>query len=450
MKKTTRFSRMVWPAAGMLLAGQTLAGTDLVEAVKNGKFMVNERLRFEEVHDDAFKEEGEALTLRSRVGYETAPLYNTTALVEYENVTALDGIDEYQDPAPPAPLASGPAVIADPEGSEFNRAQLRYRGIRKLDLVLGRQYIVYDNQRWIGNVGFRQDDQTFDAFSAVYTGIDDVTFNYAYVIGVNGIAPEFDNKVSDHFFNLSYNGFTWGKLTAYYYDLHSQNDTVRGAASNIDVNPGLRYVSNQTTGVRLDGSYNLPTTFPLRALYRAELAQQEAHIMEPIPKKKSSETTYRTEYGVGEVGFNLGLGGGSFNLIPMIGYEVLGSDDSKYGLQTPYATKHAFNGWVDQFLVTPKEGLVDQYATIGFDWNTYGIKTQLQYHEYETARENIKRKANLDLGEEYGVQLTKTFNPHWSAGAKLSVYNESEDAKDVLRSTKRDADKFWVWVEYKY
>lgn len=438
-------------AAVCLLGVDTaVAGTDLLESLTAGKTSANVRLRYEEVHDDAFREDGEALTLRTRLGYETAPYHNTTALVEYENVSSLGGIDEYQDPAPPAPSALSAAVIADPEVNEFNRAQIKYRGIRKLDLTLGRQYIHYDNQRWIGSVGFRQDDQTFDAFTAVYTGLPDVTFNYAYVIGVNGIAPEFDNKVSDHFFNVQYNGFSWGKLTAYYYDLHSQNDSIRGPASNIDVNPGLRYVSNQTVGLRLDGGYNLPTTFPLRAIYRAELAQQEAHIMEPVARKHSRETTYRTEYGMAEAGFTWGFGGGNFALTPVIGYEVLGSDDSKYGLQTPYGTKHAFNGWADQFLVTPKEGLVDQYVNIGFDWNAQAIKVQAQYHEYETARANIPRKANLDLGDEYSLQVVKTVNPNWSVGAKWAVYSESEDAKDIVRSGKWDTDKLWAWVEYKY
>lgn len=437
-------------AVCLLLADRAMAGADFMESLTGGKASANVRLRFEEVHDDAFEEEGEALTLRTRLGYETSPFYGFTTLVEYENVSTLNGIDEYQEPAPPAPKAAGAAVIADPEVNEFNRAQIKYRGIRKLDLTLGRQYISYDNQRWIGNVGFRQDDQTFDAFSASYTGLKDFTLNYAYVVEVNGITPEFDNKVNDHFFNIQYNGFSWGKLTAYHYDLHSQNDSIRGPEKAIDVNPGLRYVSNKTTGLRLDGGYNLPTTIPLRAIYRAELAQQEAQVMEPVAGTRSRETTYHTDYGMAEVGFNWGFGGGNFALTPVLGYEVLSSDNGKYGLQTPYGTKHAFNGFADQFLVTPKEGLVDKYVNIGFDWNPQNIKIQAQYHEYETDHANAVRKGDLDLGKEYSLQVVKTFSPNWSVGTKIAIYDESHDADDVLRSNKRDTDKLWAWVEYKY
>src|SRR5690606_12592617 len=48
-----------------------------------------------------------------------------------------------------------------------------------------------------------------------------------------------------------------------------------------------------------------------------------------------------------------------------LGYESLGSDDGAYGFQTPLATKHAFNGWADKFLIsTPVDGLTDTYVKV--------------------------------------------------------------------------------------
>ena len=448
--KMKNHNRAVFLVGAALLSANALAEESLTESLVSGKFTANERLRYESVDDDAFASKAEALTLRSRVGYETAPYHDFTVLTEFENVAVVGDMDEYQLPAPPVPSALGDAVIADEKGSEFNRFQLRYRGISKLNLTLGRQYLVYDNQRWIGNVGFRQDDQTFDAFSAEYKGIDDFTFNYAYVSGVHGITPNFDSKASDNLLNINYNGFTLGKISAYSYDLHSQNDSLRGPASNIDVNPALRYISNETVGLRFDGSYNLPTTVPLKAIYRAEYAKQHAEIMEPVPKRHSVQTSYEADYQLAELGLTWGFGGGSFALTPLVGYEVLGSDEGRYGLQTPYATKHAFNGWADQFLVTPKEGLVDEYMTLGFDWNTYAIKTSFQYHEYSSDAENLKRKANLDFGKESSVQVIKTFGPKWTIGTKYAVYDQTDDLKDIKLSKKFDTTKFWAWVEYNY
>jgi hypothetical protein len=134
----------------------------------------------------------------------------------------------------------------------------------------------------------------------------------------------------------------------------------------------------------------------------------------------------------------------------MLGYESLGSDNGLYGLQTPYATKHAFNGWADQFLVTPKDGLVDQYVLLGFDWNTYAIKTQLQYHDYESESDNVATDSQLDFGSETSVQAIKTFGPKWSVGAKYSVFEQAGNDSQVAASGKKDVDKVWVWMEFNY
>ena len=53
--------------------------------------------------------------------------------------------------------------------------------------------------------------------------------------------------------------------------------------------------------------------------------------------------------GVDRVELAPALGALEFKL----GYEELGSNAGLYGLQTPLATLHAFNGWADKFLVTP-------------------------------------------------------------------------------------------------
>ena len=45
-----------------------------------------------------------------------------------------------------------------------------------------------------------------------------------------------------------------------------------------------------------------------------------------------------------------------------LGYEVLeGSGTAGESFQTPLATLHKFNGWADQFLLTPGTGLQDTY-----------------------------------------------------------------------------------------
>lgn len=424
-------------AAASIIAVMPASAKTFTETLTSGKASANVRLRYEGVDDDAFADEAEALTIRTRLGYETAPFHGFTALVEFEDVHALH-IDDYQPPAPPIPTPSGQAVIADPEQDELNRIQLRYRGISRLDLVLGRQRIMYDNQRFVGNVGFRQDEQTFDAFSAVYTGIPNWTLSYAYVDKVSGITPVFDANVNDTFINIAYSGFTLGKISAYSYLLTNEEEVLA------ELNPGLRYFNNDTIGIRFDGAYILPTTVSLRAIYRAEYAKQsvDRNNAATPPVKVDNDM----KYSLAELGMAYGFGGGAYALTPLIGYELLGSDDGLYGMQTPYATKHAFQGWIDQFLVTPNEGLVDTYFSLGFDLNNYATKILAMYHDYESDENSTTTGDSIDFGKEWNIQVIKTLGPNWMVGAKYGKYSEG----DSVAATRKDANKAWAWVELNF
>lgn len=435
------FTKNAWallPAATLLLCPIAAEAKTLTDALTTGKASVNSRLRYENVDDKVFADEAEGMTLRTRLGYETSPFYKFTAMVEFEDTHAIGGMDRYQLPPPPNPITANEAVIADPEQTELNRIQLRYRGVSKLDLILGRQRLTLDNQRWIGAVGFRQNEQTFDAFSAVYTGISDWTFNYSFVDRVYGITDVFDANVNDALFNVTYNGFTLGKITAYSYLLSNQED-VFGV-----LNPGLRYFSNDTLGVRFDGFYMLPTTVPLRAFYRAEYAKQDVDRNNAATPPVKVENTMH--YVLGEFGMGYTFGSGAYTLIPMVGYEVLGSDGGNYGLQTPYATKHAFQGWVDQFLVTPNEGLVDTYVSLGFDLNAYTTKFVAMYHDYTSDEDNPTSKKEVDFGSEWNVQAIKTIGANWTVGTKAGRYSDGSAAA----ATRKDSTKLWAWIEFNF
>lgn len=417
----------------------------LSESISTGKAYVNERLRFESVDDEGFTQEAEALTIRSRVGYETAPYAGFTTLIEMENIHALEGMDTYQLPPPPAPVATGEAVIADPELTELNRVQIRYRGIPRVDLILGRQRLMLDNQRFIGNVGFRQDEQTFDAFSALYNGIPNWIFNYAFVHRANGITEAFNADVNDQLFNIAYTGFVPGKISIYSYQLKNEEENLTL------LNPGLRYDTNDSRGLRFDGGYILPITVPLRASYRVEYAQQEV-------KLRTGEK-FDSDYRLLEAGITWTLSGGAYALTPTIGDEILGADESKrtapnvdtglYAFQTPYATKHAFNGWVDQFLVTPNQGLDDRYVSLAVDLNAYTTKILVAYHDYQSDVDSAVLQNQIDFGSETNIQIIKTLGPAWTIGTKYGQFKQANSA-NLAVSGKKDADKVWAWAELNF
>ena len=160
--------------------------TTFEELFINGSIIADFRLRYEAVDQQGLANDAEALTLRGRIGFETAEAYGLSALVDLETVHHLGGTD-FND------TLNGKTtfpVVADPESTELNRLQLRYRRDEWIDITLGRQRIKLDDDRFIGNVGFRQNEQTFDAARLDFTPWENLTARYIYLHQVNRVFGE--------------------------------------------------------------------------------------------------------------------------------------------------------------------------------------------------------------------------------------------------------------------
>ena len=86
-------------------------------------------------------------------------------------------------------------------------------GARQNDVhvAVGRQRIILGDARFIGNLGWRQHEQTFDAVSITDAPLPDTVLTYAYVAGVNRVfgphSPVGRFTGDTHFFNAVYSGF---------------------------------------------------------------------------------------------------------------------------------------------------------------------------------------------------------------------------------------------------
>jgi hypothetical protein len=143
----------------ILLGLLALAAPPLAVAAdaNSGHVILDARLRYEVVAQDGFAKDAQAFTLRTRLGYETPAWRGFRGLIEGENITALS--DDYNSTT--NGKTSVPTV-ADPEVTQLNRAQISWTGT-DADVVAGRQRIILGNARFVGNVGFRQTEQTFEA-----------------------------------------------------------------------------------------------------------------------------------------------------------------------------------------------------------------------------------------------------------------------------------------------
>ncbi len=140
------------------------------DAILAGKLLFEVRGRYEAVDQKrtaTLTENGEAATVRTRLGWETGDWHGLKGLVEFEDVRQV-GPEHFQVQVPGAAGApiNGAAkarypIINDPDGTELNRLQLTWTPNAMIQATIGRQRILIDDQRFIGNVGWRQDEQTF-------------------------------------------------------------------------------------------------------------------------------------------------------------------------------------------------------------------------------------------------------------------------------------------------
>ena len=206
------------------------------DATDNGKLHFSIRYRYEHVNDDRLSGAGTSLkhanasTLRTFLGYETGDFHGFSATLDLENVTEI-GIDGFNDGSNGMTEF---ATVVDPSGTEVDQAFLNYTGIAGTSLKLGRQYITYRKapfHRYIGTILWRQNWQTFDAFTINNRTLPDTRINYAYVWNVNRIfgedAPEplSDFDSNSHLINIQYSGLSLGNLEAYGYLLDFDNAT---------------------------------------------------------------------------------------------------------------------------------------------------------------------------------------------------------------------------------
>ena len=374
--------------------------SELEKALSEGKATLNARLRYEHAEVGSL-DDAEALTIRTRLGYLSGKYYGLKSFLELEDTTAINDDTDYSVPAPAGQKVPGKSIIADPEGTEINRFWFGYDIEDHTSMKIGRQRIILDNARFIGNVGWRQNEQTYDAFSINSSYISDTDINYAYLSKRNTIFYT-GIETDSHLFNVSYSGIKNNKITGYAYILDFDK---------------IKNNSSDTFGISSVGSYNLDD-YTLG--YRLEYANQQ--------EGGSSELDYDADY------FHANLSGGFSGFTSSIGYELLGSDNGSTAFKTPLATLHAFNGFADVFLNTPNTGLEDIYLTLGY--KIYNTPIKLFYHDYSSDH------GGEDFGNEFDLVVSHKFNNSTSILAKFASFNSD--------SNKPDVDRFWMQLDYKF
>ena len=419
MKRT----RLRIAALGLTLAAGAVHadGLDpLKGAFGETKYIFDTRLRMEQVDQDPLAEDADALTLRARLGFETGKAWNTSLLIEGDAVVPL--IDDYR-PDPTSTENLPYPVVADPEAYEFNRFQLTNTSLPGTTLTLGRQRIGLDDQRFVGAVGWRQNEQTFDAFRVVNRSVANLVFDATYLNRVNRVfgddSRQGDYKGDTFLLNASYQTKI-GKITAFGYLLDFD------AITNIPAGVNPIRDSTSTYGLRFAGERPVGK---IKLAYVASYATQTDYADNPLD--------FDLDYVTAELT-------GTFRQFSLgVGTEVLEGNGlagaAGKGFTTPLATLHKFQGWADKFLTTPANGIEDVYATGSATLKGVGVLDTLSfiatYHDYEA------EQITADYGEEWNFSLA----------AKIKRFNlmlKYADYTQGVPTIARDTEKLWAQVEF--
>ncbi len=419
MKKNT-LHLLVAAASSLLCAAPGLSAKTFTESMQQGSVVkINFRTRFEDVTEDTLdatgkkngEREADAWTTRSRISYQSGAWNGFGFTGEMDNISEMTNDVDYRTSAANTdPLwaeRNTVAVIADPTGTEVNQAFLSYTNFNN-QVKYGRQRLLLDNSRFIGNVGWRQNEQTYDGLSWTNKTIRYTNFTYAYIKNVNRVFGENNPALGDlhmdsHILNVNYTGFDAGKLIGYAYLL--------------DINDPLAQLglTSDTFGVRWQGTVG--DSF----LYNLEYAKQQ---------DAGAAKLFEADYTLAEATYNISRY--SFTA----GYELLGSDEGKYGFATPLATLHAFQGWADKFLATPAAGLEDVYINAGI--TVAGTQALVSYHKYDSD------EGSIDFGDEINFSLVKKFGAVvWTA--KYAQYSMGD-----TNASYTDTTKFWLMADWNF
>jgi alginate export protein len=386
-----------------VLQTEDKAELTLAEALAAGTSWVKLRLRFENVDQQSFAKDANSFTLRTLLGYETAAWNEFSLLIEAEDVSEIGAAtfnNTYNG-------VTDRPVVADPDGTEVNQAYVQYSGLEDTVLRAGRQRIILNDARFVGNVGWRQNEQTFDAWSAKSEAIEGLDIFYAHITNANRIfgdgSPIGNAAMASNLLHLGHDFGDIGRLEAFLYDL-DYTDQPSG--------------STRTVGASFIGRRDLEN---VGLLYRIVTANQTDANDNP---NQIDAGYLQLEGGVEASGITI-----------KIGQELLeGSGSPGDRFTTPLATLHGWNGWADMFLNTPDAGLEDTYVSIGGNWR--GTNLLAVWHDFGSDA------GSVDYGTELDLRATRKLSNGIVCGLKYADYSADSFGEDTTKG--------WFWLAYSF
>jgi len=382
---------------------------------KNGAVKIDLNTRYENVNQDTVRvpalrgiplpaakqpDTANAVTTRLRLGLLSPVFHGLQGYAEYQGVYAMDS--NYNSLRNDKREYS---VVADPYENELDQLWISYTGIRDTVIKGGRQVIQMDDQRFIGNVGWRQLQQTFDSVLITHNNqqLFGLTINAGYIGRAKTITATTEGLTAP-ILNVNYKLGDYGSVTGYGYWLDFTDPDVY-AKSNQSY--GLRLTNYQKPG----DSFKLSDNYGL--VYTAEWSIQSDYQNSP------------KDYTVNR--WNL-MGGFTAYMFTFQGaMEQLDGVGKNKTFITPLGTNFAFQGWADQFLVTPDNGIRDVFGTVTTLLDRGDMTLMGVYHNF------YDDTGNIHYGKEWDFRAVKKFGKHYSLLAQYAYYDADQYSTDTQK-----------------
>ena len=389
----------------------------------NGAVKADINYRWENVNQDKgplipgtkqYVDTANANTVRVRLGLLSPTVYDFQGYAEYQGLYAVQ--DDYNQ----AVLVQNKnySVIQDPQRDELDQLWLSYKGIADTMVKFGRQRIKLDDDRFVGNVGWRQLEQTYDAVSVTHNNqtIFGLTVYAAYLGHMQDPLGQ-NAKLSAPMINLNYKIPDWGNLIAYGYWLDFQDFANYSKSS-------------QTLGLRFDGKS--PQFYDtVNFLYTAEWGTQSSYASNP------------NHYQADRINLMGGLSAFDFSLQGAV--EQLDGYGVNKTFNTPLGTNHAFQGWADVIKnpvalngtaptaanIALGRGIRDVFATASYKMMNDTLIFTGMYHDFYDDTGSVR------FGSEWDFSVLKKFGKHYSVLAKFADFNTGNAAFT-------DTQKIWL------
>jgi hypothetical protein len=376
------------------------------------RLLLDARLRYEAVEDAGLPEEGRALTGRLRLGVETGRLDGVSLLAEVDANQTL-GIDDFNSGVNGR---AGYPLVPDPNSRRVNRLHLTWEGTGLDRFVVGRQRLAFDDQRFVSNSGFRQNEQTFDAVHLRLGDQTEGTVEYAWAWQVNRTSgsrsPSGTENASLHLVRAA---------------LPAPGGELVGFAWFMGFDQALLAQSNRTLGGRYTGQ--APLADGAWGRVAASFAHQKEYGDNP--------EAFNLRYGRLDVGAGLEASGVQATL----SLERLGGDGFR-GFVTPLTTGHGFQGFSGRLSAARAGGLADgledrraEVAWIRPGDSGVPVEVRLRRHEFRTTG------TGADLGAEWNVSLRATPRPGLAVQVEYADFEQAGEGPLPLR-------RGWITLEY--